>query len=104
MLGPTAGRAPRWLSEGANVRHHTKDALAWVLGYFFRSVLSQLPPSQLRCHLPSVVHLYFPVKMGQTYPACYPFPDSEREEHSGGGESPPMTLTPSLPSASFWFC
>ena len=57
MLGPTAGRAPWWLSKGANVLHHTKDALAWVLGYFSRSVLSQLPTSQLRCQLPSVVHL-----------------------------------------------
>ena len=49
ILGPEVGRAPRRLSKGSNALHHTKDALAWVLGYFLRSVLSQLPPSQLRC-------------------------------------------------------
>lgn len=58
--------APWWFSKGSSVLHQTQDALALVLGYFFRSMLSQLPLSQLRCQLPSAAHLCFPVKMDRS--------------------------------------
>lgn len=94
-------RAPRWLSKGSSVFQQTKGALALVLGYLFRALFSQLSLSQLRCQLPSVAHLYFPVKMDQMLT-----PNSRGWKGGAGwrrGKSFLMTHMSSLPSASFSF-
>ena len=51
--------------KGSSVFHQPKNALALAPGHLFGALLSQLSLSELRCQLPSVASLYFPVKMDQ---------------------------------------
>ena len=82
--------------KGSSVFHQPKDALALAPGHLFGALLSQLSLSELRCQLPSVASLYFPVKMDQMLT-----PSSQGGEGGQGGNGRPVSHDTHIVSPKF---